>query len=43
MYKEINFLETTNQKRSKKQLLRLFFLIIVVVSVGIGALRLGLA
>ena len=43
MYKEINFLESNNQKRDKRQLLRLFFLIIFVVSIGVGALRLGLA
>jgi len=43
MYKEINFIDSGNQKRDKKQLLRLFFLIVFVVSIGIGALRLGLA
>src|SRR3989339_71548 len=44
MYREINFLDSSGDtKKDKKSLLKLFFLVVFVVALGIGGLKLGLA
>jgi len=44
MYREINFLDPSNDiKRDKKSLLKLFFLVVFIIALGVGGLKLGLA
>ncbi|KKR13413.1 MAG: Transcriptional regulator, LytR family [Parcubacteria group bacterium GW2011_GWC1_39_29] len=44
MYREINFLDPSGDtKKDKKSLLKLFFLVVFVIALGVGGLKLGLA